>query len=77
MNYGVNSVLTENDRTDLQRLYASVWSGQLTKINGTPIKMVQPFSATAGNQFVMTYAAASTAKRRSGCCCCCGGDQPL
>jgi hypothetical protein len=77
MNYGVNSVLTENDRTDLQRLYALVWSGQLTKINGTPIKMVQPFSATAGNQFVMAYAAASTAKRRSGCCCCCGGDQPL
>ena len=43
MNYGTKSLLTNADKSDLKKLYASVWSGQLTKINGTPIKLVQPF----------------------------------
>lgn len=43
MNYGNNSELTEADRRDLNLLYDSVWSGQLRKINGTPIKLFRPF----------------------------------
>jgi hypothetical protein len=43
MNYGSQSVLTEDDKSDLKRLYESAWSGQLRKINGTPIKLVKPF----------------------------------
>jgi Matrixin len=43
MNYGDKSELTDVDRSDLEKLYKSAWSGQLTKINGTPIKFVQPF----------------------------------
>jgi hypothetical protein len=47
MNYGDDSVLTTDDKSDLKRLYELVWSGQLTQINGTPIRIVQPFH-TAG-----------------------------
>ena len=43
MNYGDKSELTDADREDLTKLYESAWSGQLTKINGTPIKFVRPF----------------------------------
>jgi hypothetical protein len=43
MNYGSQSVLTPDDRADLKRLYQLVWSGALTDINGTPIKLVKPF----------------------------------
>ena len=43
MNYGNMSHLTDDDRGDLKRLYQKVWSGQLTKINGTPIRLVKPF----------------------------------
>jgi hypothetical protein len=43
MNYGDKSELTDVDRRDLKILYKSAWSGQLTKINGTPIKLVRPF----------------------------------
>jgi hypothetical protein len=43
MNYGAQSELTDADRNDLKKLYMSTWSGQLTNINGTPIKLVQPF----------------------------------
>lgn len=42
MNYGNNSELTSDDRDDLKRLYISAWSGELTSINGTPIKLVRP-----------------------------------
>jgi len=45
MNYGPNSVMTETDRSDLIRLYTLAWSGELTQINGTPIRLMQPFSA--------------------------------
>ena len=46
MNYGWRSVLTETDRSDLNRLYESVWSGELTNVNGTPIRLVQPYHAS-------------------------------
>jgi DNA primase len=45
MNYGAKSVLTKADRDDLRKLYAQVWGGQLTSINGTPIKLVRPYHA--------------------------------
>ncbi len=45
MNYGPESRLTDTDRDDLERLYQSAWDGELTQINGTPIKFVQPYSA--------------------------------
>lgn len=44
MNYGSQSVLTEDDRADLKRLYQAAWSGELKEINGTPIRLVKPFS---------------------------------
>lgn len=43
MNYGANSELTDTDRNDLKRLYEGVWSNQIRKINGTPIKLFRPF----------------------------------
>jgi hypothetical protein len=43
MNYGSQSVLTADDKADLKRLYQSVWSGELTQINGTPIKLVKAY----------------------------------
>ena len=43
MNYGNKSTLTADDKADLKRLYQFAWSGQLTQINGTPIKFVRPF----------------------------------
>jgi len=43
MNYGHESQLTAEDKTDLKQLYQAVWSGQLAKVNGTPIRLVQPF----------------------------------
>jgi hypothetical protein len=51
MNYGPDSRLTEDDRTDLKKLYQQAWSGQLTHINGTPIKFMKPFHTTgAGSE---------------------------
>jgi hypothetical protein len=43
MNYGNRSRLSANDKADLKRLYHMAWTGQLTEINGTPIKFVRPF----------------------------------
>jgi Metallo-peptidase family M12B Reprolysin-like len=68
MNYGDESKMTDNDRSDLSRLYSMVWSGQLQAINGTPIKIVQLFSAASSNPFVMSLAAATA--QRATCCCC-------
>lgn len=45
MNYGSNSTLTENDREDLIKLYQAVWTGQLTHVNGTPIRLFRPYSS--------------------------------
>ncbi len=44
MNYGPNSVLTQSDIDDLTRLYQQTWSGILKDINGTPIRLMRPFS---------------------------------
>lgn len=46
MNYGPDSKLTDTDKSDLKRLYQSVWNGELTEINGTPIRLVKPFHIT-------------------------------
>lgn len=43
MNYGKLSKLTSADKNDLAKLYQQVWQGKLTKINGTPIKLVKPY----------------------------------
>jgi predicted Zn-dependent protease len=45
MNYGDESVLTDLDRKDLKDLYQLARSGKLTTINGTKIKLMQPFSS--------------------------------
>lgn len=45
MNYGDNSRLSEADRADLKTLYELVWSGRLTDINRTPIRLMRPFSS--------------------------------
>jgi hypothetical protein len=48
MNYGNQSELTDDDKADLKRLYQAAWSGELTKINGTPIQLVKPFHTVGG-----------------------------
>jgi Metallo-peptidase family M12B Reprolysin-like len=48
MNYGSQSELTDDDKADLLRLYQAVWSGELTEINRTPIRLVTPFNTTGG-----------------------------
>jgi hypothetical protein len=50
MNYGNQSELTDDDRTDLGRLYRSAWSGELTEINGTAIRLVKPFNTLGSPQ---------------------------
>lgn len=45
MNYGAQSQLTDADRRDLKELYQRVWLGELTNIEGTPIRQVHPFSS--------------------------------
>lgn len=43
MNYGALSTLTDADKRDLKSLYQGAWSGLLTEIDGTPIKLVRPY----------------------------------
>lgn len=43
MNYGHQSELTSDDKSDLKSLYQKVWSGELTHINGTSIVQVTPY----------------------------------
>jgi hypothetical protein len=43
MNYGGDSKLTAADKADLKKLYEKAWAGQISEINGTPIKFVKPF----------------------------------
>lgn len=45
MNYGSQSEMTDADRADLKLLYQMAWGGELTEINRTPIRLMQPFSA--------------------------------
>lgn len=49
MNYGSQSILTDDDKNDLKRLYRLVWSGELTSINGTPVRLVKPFHTIGGS----------------------------
>lgn len=61
MNYGSLSELTKDDVNDLKLLYAQAWSGELTHINGTPIRFVKPFSSLAvvpTSAFALGHAAA-------------------
>jgi len=44
MNYGSDSRMTDDDRSDLKALYNLVWAGTMTEINGTPIHLTRPFS---------------------------------
>ena len=44
MNYGPDSKMSDNDKRDLKDLYAAVWGGKLTEVNGTPIEQFYPFS---------------------------------
>ena len=43
MNYGPDSQLTEDDKNDLKEIYSLAWSGKITQINGTAIRLVTPF----------------------------------
>ncbi|MCC6816782.1 MAG: matrixin family metalloprotease [Saprospiraceae bacterium] len=43
MNYGSKSILTAKDIRDLKKLYRLVWNGELTEINGTPIRTFSPY----------------------------------
>jgi hypothetical protein len=55
MNYGNQSQLTDDDKSDLKRLYEMVWKGELTHINGTPIRLFKPFHAHGiGQQSLVT-----------------------
>lgn len=59
MNYGADSKLTPADRSDLKKLYQLVWSGKLTEINGTKIRLMQPFhrSGLGGGAMAVAVAA--------------------
>jgi Metallo-peptidase family M12B Reprolysin-like len=65
MNYGAQSELTDDDRADLKHLYELAWSGELTHINGTPIRLVRTFSATEGSvdRLNLTVASRYSARR--------------
>lgn len=63
MNYGPDSQLTDADKSDLKRLYQLAWSGQLTEINGTPIKLVRPFSVVTAQQGEIAMTAAAVSPR--------------
>jgi len=43
MNYGTLSVMTDADRSDLQRLYEEAWSKQLTHLNNAEIRFIYPY----------------------------------
>lgn len=58
MNYGEDSFLTEDDKSDLAKLYAAAWSGKLTEINGAPIRLVRPFHEGAAPSGALALAAA-------------------
>ncbi|WP_292291755.1 matrixin family metalloprotease [Mesorhizobium sp.] len=61
MNYGNDSKLTSQDTFDLKRLYQMVWSGLLTEVNGTPIRIVKPFHASgAATESALAIAATRT-----------------
>lgn len=67
MNYGSESVMSDHDREDLQRLYTGAWAGEIVDVNGTPIELVQPFSAAGtANAFTGAVLAPAGAPRMGG-----------
>ena len=54
MNYGNQSELTQEDKSDLKRLYQLTWNGELTQINGTPIQFVKPYHTIASRSETMS-----------------------
>lgn len=50
MNYGPDSRLTAEDKSDLKKFYQMVWSRELTEVNGTPIRLVKPFHSAGAPQ---------------------------
>jgi Metallo-peptidase family M12B Reprolysin-like len=71
MNYGADSFLTKADKADLKTLYTQARSGALDKINGTPIRLVRPFSAVNSSPVAMaSMAAFASGSGAQGCCCC-------
>jgi hypothetical protein len=68
MNYGGKSTLTDTDLSDLKELYRLVWSGHLADINGTPIRLVRPFSSAGTLVWASADGArvSETAERRPG-----------
>lgn len=59
MNYGYNSELTEDDRSDLKLLYSKVWNGELDEINGTRIVIVRPYHDLVHFNWWSAHAAAA------------------
>lgn len=59
MNYGPDSRMTERDREDLKSLYRLAWTGEMTEINGTPIRLVRPFSDLRRDPAPIAIAAAT------------------
>lgn len=57
MNYGSHSKMTKKDVSDLKSLYVMAWSGQLTQINGTPVRLVRPYSHMRVQQVPLALAA--------------------
>ena len=45
MNYGADSRLTKADKDDLKNLYKNVWAGKIMALNGTPVRLMRPFSS--------------------------------
>ena len=70
MNYGPQSEMTAADRADLRRLYEKVWSGELTQINGTPIRLVRPYHAGTGD-FTSGASASYNSSTEAGRCLLC------
>ncbi len=49
MNYGNLSELTDDDKNDLAQLYRLAWSGELTDVNGTPIRFISSYHKQFSN----------------------------
>jgi hypothetical protein len=45
MNYGVDSKLTDADKSDLRDLYDKVWSREISALNGTRVELMRPYSS--------------------------------
>lgn len=47
MNYGEQSELTPEDRSDLKTLYTLAWRAELDNVNGTPIRFMKPYHSVS------------------------------